>query len=62
MGLNASSRFLKRYSVPKPFILICASFPVLRLTSTSAVNISVKIRLTYSLVEEVTRDSDANEI
>ena len=38
-----------------------ASLPVFRLTSMSAVNRSVSTRLTYSFVELVTKDSDANE-
>ena len=42
-------------------MLIWASFPVLRLTSTRAVKKSVNIRFTYSLVALVTNDREAND-
>ena len=57
--LKAISRFLKRKSVPKPFRQSLASLFVFRLTSTSAVKKSVKMRLTWSFVELVTSDSEA---
>lgn len=59
--LNASSLFLNKYIVPKPFILMRASLFVLRLTSTRATKKSVKNLLTCSLVELVIRDRDAKE-
>ena len=59
--LKAISRFLKRKRVPKPLRHSLASLLVFRLTSTSAVNKSVKMRLTWSLVELVTSESEANE-
>ena len=44
--LKAISRFLNKNSVPKPFRQSLASLLVFLLTSTSAVNKSVKMRLT----------------
>ena len=61
MGLKASSLFLNRKIVPKPFKDRRASLFVFLLTSIRAVKKSVKIRFTCSLVELVTRDSAANE-
>ena len=61
IGLKANSLFLNKYSVPKPFMFILASLPVFLLTSTRAVKISPRRRLTCSLVAFVTSDREAKE-
>ena len=60
-ALKASSRFLNKYRVPMSFKLMRASLFVFLLVSIKAANMSVRIRLAYSLDALVTRARDAHD-